>query len=90
MPTISQLPASGTVSASDLLPVSQGGSAHAVSVGVLLAQTQPAIIVQPPSLLGRFSVGPGGPDEIAIGSGLMLNSGTLSAQDVYKRQHYFL
>jgi hypothetical protein len=81
MPTISQLPASGTVSASDLLPVSQGGSAHAVSVGVLLAQTQPAIIVQPPSLLGRFSVGPGGPDEIAIGSGLMLNSGTLSAQN---------
>jgi hypothetical protein len=80
MPTISQLPASSNVSASDLLPISQGGSAHAVSVGVLLAQTQPAIIIQPPSLLGRFSVGPGGPDEIAIGSGLTLNSGTLSAE----------
>ena len=79
MPTISQLPSADTVAAADLLPISQGGSAHAVSVGVLLAQTQPAIIVAPPSLLGRFSIGPGGPDTIAIGDGLALNSGTLSS-----------
>jgi hypothetical protein len=79
MPTISQLPAGVTVSASDLVPISQGGSAHSVSVGSLLAQTQPAIIVEPPSLLGRVSIGPGGPDTIAVGVGLILNNSTLSA-----------
>lgn len=79
MPTISQLPAASPVSASDLIPISQGGSAHSVSVGALLAQTQPAIIVAPPSLLGRFSIGPGGPDTISLGDGLLLNDGTLSS-----------
>jgi len=79
MPKISQLPTADMISASDLIPISQAGSAHSVSVGTLLAQTQPAIIVAPPSLLGRFSIGPGGPDAIAIGDGLTLNSGTLSS-----------
>jgi hypothetical protein len=79
MPTISQLPTADAVSASDLVPISQDGSVHAVSVGALLAQTQPAIIVAPPSLLGRTSLGPGGPDTIAVGDGLALNNGTLSA-----------
>lgn len=78
MPTISQLPSADTVSASDLVPISQGGAVHSVSVGALLAQTQPAIIIGSPSLLGRFSIGPGGPDTIAVGDGLTLNSGTLS------------
>src|ERR1700736_5070502 len=36
-------------------------------------------MVQPPSLLGRTSIGPGGPDVIAVGAGLGLNNGTLSA-----------
>ena len=79
MPTISQLPAADTVSSSDLVPISQGGSVHAVSVGALLAQTQPAIMVAPPSILGRFSLGIGGPDTIAVGAGLTLNNGTLSS-----------
>ncbi len=79
MPTISQLPAADTVSASDLVPISQGGSAHAISVGTLLAQTQPAIMIAPPSLLGRYSLGTGGPDTIALGVGLTLNNGTLSS-----------
>ena len=79
MPTISQLPSAGSVSASDLIPISQGGSAHSVSVGALLAQTQPAIIVDPPSLLGRFSIGPGGPDTVSLGDGLLLNDGTLTS-----------
>ncbi len=81
MPTIFQLPSTESVSASDLIPISQGGSAHSVSVGVLLAQTQPAIIVASPSLLGRISIGPGGPDTIAIGDGLSLNSGTLTSSN---------
>jgi fibronectin type III domain protein len=79
MPTIPQLPSADTVSASDLLPISQGGSTHAVSVGALLGQTQPAIIIGPPSLLGRYSIGPGGPDTIAVGDGLALNNGTLTS-----------
>ena len=83
MPTISQLPVGNTVSASDLVPISQGGSAHAVSVGALLAQTQPAIMVEPPSLLGRISIGPGGPDTIAVGDGLILNNGTLSLKRTF-------
>jgi hypothetical protein len=79
MPTIPQLPSADAIAASDLIPISQGGSIRAISVGALLAQTQPAIIVEPPSLLGRISIGPGGPDVIAVGNGLMLNSGTLNA-----------
>src|ERR1035438_3193128 len=81
MPTISQLPSATSVSASDLVPISQGGSAHSVSVGTLLAQTQPAIIIDPPSLLGRCSIGPGGPDTIAVGDGLTLSNGTLSVSN---------
>ncbi len=79
MPTIPQLPSADAVSATDLVPISQSGSVHSVSLGVLLAQTQPAIIIDPPSLLGRFSLGSGGPDTIAIGLGLNLTQGTLSA-----------
>jgi Fibronectin type III domain len=79
MATISQLPTAGTISASDLLPVSQGGSTHAISIGALLAQTQPAILIEPQSLLGRVSIGPGSPDTITIGDGLTLGNGMLSA-----------
>jgi hypothetical protein len=81
MPTISQLPSASSISAADLVPISQAGAAHSVSVGALLAQTQPAIIIDSPSLLGRFSIGPGGPDAIVLGDGLLLNDGTLSSGD---------
>ena len=79
MPTISHLPATEGVAASDLIPISQSGSTRAVSVGELLASTQPAIMVSPPCLLGRVSIGPGGPDTIAIGDGLILTQNTLAA-----------
>src|ERR1700761_4284454 len=79
MPTITQLPAATAVEADDAVPISQGGIARAVAVGTLLAQTQPAIMVASPSLLGRISLGPGGPEQIDIGTGLLLNSGTLAA-----------
>ena len=82
MPTIPHLPPAGTISASDLIPLSQGGVSRAVSIGRLLAATQPAIIVESASLLGRFSIGAGGPDSIAIGPGLSLNNGTLHAQSI--------
>ena len=80
MPTISQLPRADELSSADLLPISQGGSTYAVSVGSLLAGSQPAIAISSPSLLGRISLGPGGPEEISIGNGLVLNNATLSAE----------
>ena len=77
MPLISQLPVAIGLAASDAVPVSQSGVARAVSVGNLLGGTQPAILASSGTLLGRRSLGTGGPEEIALGSGLTLNDGTL-------------
>ena len=79
MPTISQLPATSQVTAADQIPISQGGSVCSVSIGNLLASTQPAILAPTGSLLGRTSLGTGGPDAIAVGIGLALSTGTLAA-----------
>jgi hypothetical protein len=79
MPTISQLPSSDQVTASDEIPVSQAGATHAVTVGTLLASTQPAVISGSGTLLGRVSIGPGGPESIAVGMGLLLNDASLAA-----------
>jgi Fibronectin type III domain len=79
MPTISQLPSSDQVTASDRIPVSQGGTTHSVSVGTLLASMQPAVISETGTLFGRVSLGPGGPEPIAVGIGLALDNGSLAA-----------
>ena len=79
MPTISQLPSSNEITASDEIPVSQAGATHAVTIGTLLASTQPAVISGSGTLLGRVSIGPGGPESVAVGLGLLLNGGTLAA-----------
>jgi hypothetical protein len=79
MPTISQLPAASPVSAADEVPISQAGTARATSVGALLASMQPAIIVDSPSLIGRTSLGSGGPEQIDVGSGITISDGTLVA-----------
>ena len=79
MPTISQLPTATSVSAADEVPISQAGVAHAVSVGNLLAGTQPAILAPTNTLLGRKSLGAGGPEPLGVGDGLILHDGTLSA-----------
>ena len=79
MPTIAQLPIAVAVTAADEVPVSQAGVTHSVSVGTLLASTQPAIISGPGTLLGRISLGTGGPETIIVGTGLLLNGGTLAA-----------
>jgi hypothetical protein len=78
MPTISQLPSVTAVTAADALPVSQNGATHSVSVGTLLAGAQPAIISESGTLLGRISLGAGSPEAVVIGSGLLLNDGTLT------------
>ncbi|MGE0224657.1 MAG: fibronectin type III domain-containing protein [Acetobacteraceae bacterium] len=79
MPLISQLPSATGAEAADTVPISQGGVAKAVSVGNLLAGVQPAILTARGTLLGRKSLGEGGPEEIAVGAGLVLNEGTLAA-----------
>jgi hypothetical protein len=79
MPTIQQLPAAADVSAADLIPLSQNGTTKATSVGALLATTQPAILLDRESLLGRVSIGSGSPEGIAVGTGLTFNTGTLVA-----------
>lgn len=72
MPTISQLPSAGQTSAQDEIPVSQAGVTRAVSVGDLLASTQPTITVASQTLLGRVSLGPGGPEPVQLGAGLTM------------------
>nr|WP_294511668.1 fibronectin type III domain-containing protein [uncultured Rhodopila sp.] len=79
MPTISELPVATSVSAADLVPISHGGAAMATAVGTLLASTQPAIIIQPSALLGRISLGSGGPEQVDLGAGVNLTQGTLVA-----------
>lgn len=79
MPTISELPAAASVAAADLLPISHGGAAMATSVGTLLASTQPTIIVQSPALLGRISLGSGGPEQVGVGIGVNISQGSLVA-----------
>jgi hypothetical protein len=79
MPTISQLPSANAVSAADEVPISQGGIARAISVGAILASTQPAIIIDSSSLLGRASLGSGSPEQVAVGVGIDLSGGALVA-----------
>lgn len=79
MPTISQLPAASQVTAADQLPISQDGSVCSVSVGTLLASTQPAILAATGTLLGRTSLGTGAPDAVDVGIGLLLNTDSLVA-----------
>lgn len=79
MPTINQLPASTTVSAADEVLLSQGGTTCNASIGVILAGTQPAISIASGSLLGRISLGSGGPEAVTVGAGLSLTGATIAA-----------
>src|SRR5579862_7340298 len=79
MPTIPQLPAATQVNSDDELPLSQGGVTHSVTVGDLLAGTQPALTVSSGTLLGRVSLGAGGPEPVGVGVGLAISNGTLAA-----------
>ncbi len=79
MPTIPQLPTVTSVNSDDELPLQQNGVTSSVTVATLLASTQPAITAPTGTLLGRISLGSGGPETIAIGGGLALANATLSA-----------
>ena len=79
MPTISELPVAPLVAATDEVLISQGGTARATLVGSLLASTQSAITVDSPSLIGRTSLGSGGPEQVNIGVGINFAGNTLVA-----------
>jgi hypothetical protein len=79
MPTIPQLPLATSSGAQDELPVSQAGITRSVTVAELLAGTQPAIEIPSASLVGRVSLGPGGPEAVQVGIGLAMQSGTVQA-----------
>jgi len=80
MPTIPQLPPATSVSAADELPLSQSdGVVRSASVGELLAGTQPALTLASGNLLGRVSLGAGGPEPIALGAGLDISAGAIEA-----------
>lgn len=79
MPTIKQLPAATRVAADDQVPLTQGGVTRNASIGTLLSGTQPAIVTAQNQLLGRISRGAGGPEPVAVGAGLSMADGLLSA-----------
>ena len=79
MPTIPQLPPTSQVNPADEVPLSQAGVTRTATVGTLLASTQPAILAPTGTLLGRVSLGAGGPEAVTIGSGLALANSSLAA-----------
>lgn len=78
MPTIAKLPAAGSLSSTDVLAIDQGNGTNGVTLGALLSGQQAAIQAPTGTLLGRVSLGTGGPEAVALGSGLVLTGGTLS------------
>jgi len=79
MPTIPELPNATAASAQDEIPLSQGGITRAVSVAELLSGTQPAIQVPSQTVLGRASLGPGGPEALTLGLGVGIQNASLVA-----------
>lgn len=79
MPTIQQLPPATQASGTDELPISQNGVTRSVSVGDLLASTQPAVSLATGQLLGRVSLGPGGPEPVPLGIGVAVTGNALVA-----------
>jgi hypothetical protein len=82
MPTIDQLSPAASASDTDEFPVSQAGITRSITRAQVLNGVQPAITLSAGSLLGRISTGLGAPEVIAVGSNLLLSSGTLSASAV--------
>lgn len=79
MPTISQLPPATGTSQQDVLPIEQSGVTRSVTVAELLSGTQPAIEVISPCVLGRASLGPGAPESLSVGAGLIVANASVAA-----------
>ena len=79
MPTIPQLPAATGTGAEDEIPLSQSGITRSVTVSELLANVQSSIQMPSQTLLGRVSLGPGGPESISVSNGVALQGQSLVA-----------
>src|SRR5271157_4666218 len=79
MTTIPQLPQATEVDTADELPVSQSGTVRSITIGQILAGAQPVIQSATGTLLGRVSLGAGGPEAVGIGTGLALDAGAIAA-----------
>ena len=80
MPTLEQLPQVVAANAPDLVLLEQNGETCVVSVATLLTPVQPQLTLASGVLLGRASIGPGGPEPIGVGSGLAIQNGRLVVQ----------
>lgn len=78
MPTLEQLPQVVAANPPDLVLLDQNGQTCVVSVATLLARLQPELRLASGVLLGRASVGPGGPEPIGVGPGLAIRNGELA------------
>ncbi len=79
MPTLQQLPLAVVANPADTTLLDQDGNSFAVTVQTLLASTQPQLTLASGTLLGRVSIGPGGPEPVAVGHGLAISAGQLTA-----------
>jgi hypothetical protein len=79
MPTINELPSATGTNPGDVLPIEQSGVTRSVSVAQLLSGTQATIEVPSPCVLGRASAGPGGPESLTVGLGLVVQNASIAA-----------
>ena len=79
MPTIDQLETALATSDGDAVMLSQNGVARKATRAQLLAGVQAQLLLNPARLVGRTTAGVGVAEPIAIGGGLTLASGILSA-----------
>ncbi|MDR3718400.1 MAG: right-handed parallel beta-helix repeat-containing protein [Bryobacteraceae bacterium] len=79
MPTIDQLNAASAAADSDVLPISQNGILRKVTRAQLVAGLQTSLAVPQAHLVGRTDSGVGEPQVVALGSGLAVQNGVLSA-----------
>ena len=77
MPTLEQLAQVVAANPPDLVLLEQNGETCVVSVATLLKPVQPRLTLASGVLLGRASIGPGGPEPIGVGRGLAILDGQL-------------
>ncbi len=80
MPTLEQLAQVVAANPPDLVLLAQNGETCVVSVATLLEPAQTRLTLASGVLLGRASVGPGGPEPIGVGRGLAIQDGQLTLE----------
>src|SRR5208283_5158726 len=77
MPTLDQLAQVVAANPPDLVLLEQNGQTCVVSVATLLQPVQPRLTLASGILMGRASIGPGGPEPIGLGDRLAIQNGCL-------------